>query len=124
MLGLFLIYFIGKAFYDLAQEHNKNNWVFAILGVVSYYGGTIIAGFVFGLLAELGVTDFFIELPEIGLSLFALPIGILTCWVFYKILSNNWSNQSVENVNDALDGDLISRSGNKENSNQGRNENI
>lgn len=119
MLGILLIYFIGKAFYDLAQEHNKNKWVFAILGVVSYYGGTIIAGFVFGLLAELDVTDFFIELPEIGLSLFALPFGLLACWAFYKILSNNWSNQSVENVNDALDGDLISRSGNKENSNQG-----
>lgn len=118
MLGILLIYFIGKAFYDLAQEHNKNKWVFAILGVVSYYGGTIIAGVSFALLAELGVTDFFIELPEFGLSLLAIPFGILTCWAFYKILSSNWSNQSRENVNDALDGELISRTGNTENSNQ------
>ena len=34
MLGLLLIYFIGKYFYDLAAEFEKNKWLYAILGVV------------------------------------------------------------------------------------------
>jgi hypothetical protein len=35
MLGLILIYFVGKAFYDLAGLHGKSQWGFAILGIVS-----------------------------------------------------------------------------------------
>ncbi len=44
MLGLFLLYFIGKIFYQLAEAHNKNKWVFAILGVIAYYAGTFLGG--------------------------------------------------------------------------------
>jgi hypothetical protein len=107
MLGLLLIYFIGKAYYELAHEYNKSRWGFAIVGVVAYYAGAFIAGIIFALLSEFGITDFFIELPEIGLSFLALPFGTLACWALYRILSNNWSNQSLENNNESLDSDLV-----------------
>ncbi len=35
MIELVLIFFVGKAFYDLAGRHKKHQWGFAILG--SYY---------------------------------------------------------------------------------------
>ena len=37
MLGLLLIYWIGKKYYELATEHNRSPWGYAILGVFVYY---------------------------------------------------------------------------------------
>ena len=34
MLGLVLLYWIGKYFYKLAEEYDKSKWGFAILGLV------------------------------------------------------------------------------------------
>lgn len=107
MLGLLLIYFVGKAFYDLAQEHRKSRWGFAILGIVAYYAGTFIAGIFITILAELQVTDFFNDLPELALGFIALPFGILACWAFYRILENHWGNQPKGNNSETLDGDLM-----------------
>lgn len=53
MLALILIYFAGKAFYDLAGKHGKHQWGFAILGVASYYGGIIFGGFLLGIVLEI-----------------------------------------------------------------------
>jgi hypothetical protein len=122
MLGLFLIYFIGKNYYELADKFGKSKWGFAILGVFIYYLGTFISGIFFGVLAEAGVTNFFIELPEFALSLFALPFGIAACWGVYKLLSKQWSNQAIENDNGLLDSDLIRNS--QQDANQNRNENM
>ncbi len=111
MLGLFLIYFIGKSYYELADKFAKSKWGFAILGVVVYYFGTFLAGFLFAILSELGVTSFFIELPDMAMSFFALPFGLLACWGVYKILENKWKNQTVKTVNESLDSDLIGNAG-------------
>lgn len=118
MLGLVLIYFIGKNYYELASKYDKSPWGFAILGVVAYYAGTFMAGMFFGLLAEFGISDFFIELPEIALSFFALPFGLLACWGLYKILLKNWSTQPGKNRYGSLDSDLIESAENKPNHNE------
>ena len=107
MLGLLLIYFIGKSFYNLAEGYKKSAWGFAILGIISYYAGTMLAGLCFGILSELGVTDFFIELPELALGFVALPFGVAACWGFYKILENQWSKQPTSKDDQTLDGDFI-----------------
>jgi hypothetical protein len=44
MLGLVFIYFIGRYYYKLAENHNRSKWGFAVLGVATYYGGTFAAG--------------------------------------------------------------------------------
>ena len=59
MLGLLLLYFVGKYFYNLAKEYNKSNWGFAILGIVVYYGGIIIFSFIIGIVAEIISPGFF-----------------------------------------------------------------
>lgn len=113
MLGLFLIYFIGKKYHELADQFNKSKWGFAILGVVVYYFGTFLAGILFTILNELGVTDFFTDLPGFAVSLFSLPFGILACWGVYKLLENMWKNQSTGTRNESLDGDMIGESDRK-----------
>jgi len=42
MLGILFIYYIGRYFYTLAGRYQKNEWGFAIAGVLSYYGGQVV----------------------------------------------------------------------------------
>lgn len=108
MLGLLLIYFIGKAFYDLALKYEKNKWVFAVLGVVTYYVGTIGGGFLFGLVHIIGWMNIN-NISDIALGLMALPIGLLFVVALYQILKRNWKSQTEERreSSELLDEDLI-----------------
>lgn len=99
MLGILLIYFIGKYFYDLALERGKTKtmqWVFAILGVVIYYVGSFVGGMLLGILGyAFGWFD--IEtMNEFLISLMALPFGILASWGFYMILKKSWKSTDRE----------------------------
>jgi hypothetical protein len=107
MLGLFLIYFIGKAFYQLAFEFEKNNWGFAILGIISYYAGTFIGGIILGIIGLLANSDFMETMPNLAINLIALPFGLLACWGFYKILENRWSRPKTVNPSDTLDSTFL-----------------
>ena len=107
MLGLILIYFVGKAFYDLAGLHGKSQWGFAILGIVSYYAGTFIGGIAIGVLAE--IYAFSIDdTPTLVIGFLTLPAGVLTCWGTYKILERQWSKPAETNSDDeTLDSNLM-----------------
>jgi hypothetical protein len=92
MIGLVLLYFAGKAFYNLAGEHGKSKWGFAILGVLSYYGGLFLGGIAIALFYEFALSKSIDEVNDTLLGLMAIPIGILVCWAFYRILKAMWSN--------------------------------
>ena len=93
MLGILLIYFIGKYFYDLALASSKTKtmqWVFAVLGVVVYYAGSFVGGIIiaiFGYATELYDVE---NMHDLLISVLALPFGVLACWGFYMILKKNW----------------------------------
>ncbi len=111
MLGLILIYFIGKSFYTLAETYHKNQWLYAILGVVSYYVGTFIAGIFIGLYYELYAATSLEDMSDIALGLIALPFGLLACWGFYTLLKKQWeknlSSSDGSSMKDILDDDLL-----------------
>ncbi len=90
MLGLILLYWIGKYFYKLAEEYDKSKWGFAILGIVVYYAGTLIFGFGIGVIAEIISPGFFDGFNETILGLIVLPFGILSCYLLYKYLDKTW----------------------------------
>jgi branched-subunit amino acid ABC-type transport system permease component len=98
MLGFVFMYFIGKYFYELAQKANKTNgimWLFAVLGVISYYVGTFVGGILIGVFAAL--FDINLEYyPEFGITLMAVPFGFLLCFGFYTILKNTWKSKERE----------------------------
>ena len=96
MLGLILIYFIGKKFYDLAQEFGKSAWGFAILGVVIYYVGTFIAGIVIALGYEISNTSID-GMSDLALGFIALPFGVLSCVGLYYYLRNIWQKNKEAN---------------------------
>ena len=84
MLGILLIYFIGKSFYKLAEIYNKQKWVFAILGIATYYAANIFVQLViiYGL-------DYYEN--ELGIALLGIPFGLLAWWGLYTYLKNDWS---------------------------------
>jgi len=103
MLGFVLIYFIGKYFYDLAVKYGKNKWLFAILGVLSYYAGIIILGLAFGVILGLTGNSSFVESNSIILTLINIPLGLLTSWGFYWLLKNNWKKTKPDQSSVLLD---------------------
>ena len=102
IFGLLLLYFIGKYYFELAIKFNKNKWLYAILGVVSYY--------VFGLLFTTIIMVLDIWLFEwgfdwedkYGMSLLVIPIGILSTWVLYSLLERKWEKNFTP-INDEID---------------------
>jgi len=107
MLGLILIYFVGKKFYELAHEHDRSRWGFAIAGVASYYASAICAGVVIATIIEINSPGYLNDANDMWFGLLGIPFGILACWGFYKILENNWSKARVEAQPDTLDGGMI-----------------
>ncbi|UKM64707.1 hypothetical protein GSB9_01264 [Flavobacteriaceae bacterium GSB9] len=103
MLGILLIYFIGKRFYDLAEEYDQSKWLFAILSIIIYYASGIL---VLAIIAVLDMAVFgwgFNWESNFGISLLALPIGLLTLWGFYTLLENRWKKSVVvvkDEIND------------------------
>jgi hypothetical protein len=107
VIGLLLIYFIGKAFYDLADKYEKSKWGYAILGVASYYFGLLLGGFIVGIAVEIFAPGTVTEFSDVALGLMAVPLGLLTCWGIYKLLERNWSNPPIKDNNDILDEHLM-----------------
>ncbi|TXG35261.1 hypothetical protein [Seonamhaeicola maritimus] len=94
MLGLLLIYFIGKRFYDLSIEYNQKKWLYAILSVVVYYAAAMMLGFLLGILDVL--FDWGIDWDNsFGWNLLGIPAGLLAVWGFYIILETKWKKTIV-----------------------------
>ncbi len=111
MISLVLLYFVGKAFYDLAGRHGKGQWLFAILGVGSYYAGLFIGGLLIGIGYEvfIGSVD---DVNQTLLGFVGLPFGVLACWGFYRILESSWENKESTTTftsEDILDSNLIDK---------------
>lgn len=89
MLGILLIYFIGRYFYRLAEGFNQNKWLYAILGIVIYYVGTFVGGIILAIFDELYALGINWE-NNFSLGLIALPFGIITAYLFYFLLQRKW----------------------------------
>lgn len=109
MLGLFLIYFLGKSFYTLAKEYGQKTWKYAILGVVSYYAGTFIAGIFLVILIELFYAGGIETFNEYLLNFIALPFGILSAFLMYKFLEKRLKGETPRKLSDStiLDDEML-----------------
>ncbi|WP_025743522.1 hypothetical protein [Aquimarina pacifica] len=90
MLGLLLLYWIGKYFYKLAEEYNKSKWGFAILGIVVYYGGIIFFSLIIGIIFEITSPGFLDTFNETLLSIIMIPFGMLSSYLLYQYLEKIW----------------------------------
>lgn len=115
MIGLILLYFVGKAFYDLASQNGKNAWLFAILGVASYYAGIFVGGIIIAIGYGLFLDGSIEEVNDTLLGLLGLPFGVLICWGFYRLLKSRWTNKETFSraPGDVLDANLMDRNSDK-----------
>lgn len=95
MLGLLLLYWIGKYYYQLAEKFNKSKWGFAILGIATYYGVMVIAILLFGIICLLAGIEFDFEKNELILSLAGIPFGFAGVYFLYKFLEKKWEKEYV-----------------------------
>jgi len=107
MLGLVLLYVIGRIFYDLATEKGKNGWGYAILGIVSYYAGTFIGGVIMVVLFDLFEWGNLEDINESLIGLMAFPFGLITCWLLHHYLKYHFLVNITETDTDILDADII-----------------
>ncbi|RVT78373.1 hypothetical protein EOD40_03825 [Flavobacterium sufflavum] len=89
MIGLLFIYWIWKAFSNLAIEYNKNKWKYFFFGIVSYYASSVIVGFVLAIV--MGFINGFDSVANenydtSGWNLFFVFFGGLGCYGAYKFL--------------------------------------
>lgn len=106
MLLLITLYFIGRAFYQLAHEYDKGRWQYAIAGIVLFYAGQFLGGI---LIAVIAVSSGF-EInkdSELALGLLALPFGGLAVWLLYRTLKKRWSNINSVSSKDAYNEQII-----------------
>ena len=94
MLGIILIYFIGKKFYQLADQFDKNKWGHAISGVVTYYAGTFLVGLIIGVVIEVWGSISIYDLNDFVLTLIALPFGLLACYGLYTYLKKKYEKNA------------------------------
>ena len=109
MILLVALYYIGKAFYDLASKYSHNKWLYAILGVVSYYVTILLVTLLIGLVGGFYFPEFIENTDERLLGLTTIPFGILACRGFYVYLRKRWSAEDEEHIpqSDLLDDTFI-----------------
>jgi hypothetical protein len=91
MLGLVLIYWIGRKFYDLAARYNRSEWAWAIIGVVIYYAAQIVFGVII-----------YVAFPEMsestmtGLNYFGILVGGGVWYAALTYFEKKWENESYQ----------------------------
>ena len=93
MFGILLIYWVGKYFYQLAIEFNKNKWGFAVLGLATYFGSQLVFGFICGIFNE--IFDLGIDFDGVGVNLLGIPVGAASCYFLHKFLEKKWKREYV-----------------------------
>jgi len=102
MLGLIPLIFIGRWYYQLAHEYNKNRWGFAILGVGIAIVSQVLFGFVTGFIAAATGNLQWLDNPII-ISLIALGFAVICVVIVHNLLRKFWKKAlDIENTNPNL----------------------
>lgn len=91
MIGLLFIYWIWKAFSNLALDYDKSKWKYFFIGLGTYYGGGIIGAIIVAIV--LGIVNGFDSFAnenfnDAGWNIFFVVFGGLACYGAYKLLEN------------------------------------
>jgi len=94
MLSIFLIYYLGKRIYELADKYNKSKWGYALLSVIIFYLGAIILGVIILLgiefIADTAIID---TINDSLLGIAIMPIGFGCWYLFKKYLEKKWDKE-------------------------------
>ncbi|MDZ7934701.1 MAG: hypothetical protein U5M51_07020 [Emticicia sp.] len=92
MLGIILIYWIGRKFYDLATRHDKSQWGWAIAGVAIYYLAQFVFAIIFyGAAPEMAANN------EMLLNILGIVVGGIIWYAALNYLEKKWEAESYDN---------------------------
>ena len=110
MLGVVIIYFLGRSVYRLAETYHKNTWGHAVGSVLFYYLGTFVAGIAIYLLADLNGGNLE-NTSDMAINLMAVPFGLAFWYAYRAFFKHRWA-QAPESDMELLDGDFMRDKGN------------
>ena len=102
MLALILIFYIGRAFYRLAKKHDRSKWLYAIIGVVTYYVAQFLLQVSIAIYLLSGGKNLALG-TELVIALIGMLVGAGVVAVFYYILKRIWENNPKNNYQELLD---------------------
>ena len=104
MISILIIYFIGKYFYQLALKYSQSKCLYAILGILCYYIGSIVfGGLIVGLFIEFFTDSYLENYSDRALGYMLMPFGIGSCVLFHYLLERKWKKSVVvvkDEIND------------------------
>tara|TARA_B100000508_G_scaffold55003_3_gene42737 strand:+ start:116395 stop:116703 length:309 start_codon:yes stop_codon:yes gene_type:complete len=101
MLGIVFIYFLGRSYFRLADEHNRSKWLWGVLGVVFFYALQVLLGLIIGLTAYR-----WSMYNEVALNFIGIGFGLLGSIGIYHLLKYNWSKNKIVNTDSEILDDL------------------
>lgn len=90
------LFYVGFYFYRLAENHKKNKWVFAILGLITFFFGNFLYVLYFRLFNGEDVDE--LTFPKVGEKSFLL--GFIFAFILFQILSTVWNSKKRKRNNE------------------------
>ena len=106
MIGLVLIYWIGKKFSELAKSFGRKPVWPVIIGIVFYFLGQFVLGLIIGVYYELQEPGFK-QFDDMVVNLIGIPFGLLACWGTYMFLEKKWRGSTVSEYDILDDEELL-----------------
>ena len=93
IIGCIFLFYLGFYFYRLAENHKKNRWAFAILGLVTFFFGYLMYILYYRIFIFEGVDNF--TYSEISFKSFVS--GFVLSFVVFQISNFIWNRKSRKN---------------------------
>ena len=85
---LALIYFVGWLFGRLARKHEKQGWLYTIIGIALFLTGSYLGAEIDNLIKYVSPPQSFVYTFSTFLRLL---FPLIFCWVIYHYLKTNWT---------------------------------
>lgn len=92
-LSYIFLFYVGFYFYRLAENHEKNKWLFALIGIATYFLSLII----YPLYLRFFIGDEIEDFDITSISLKSFLIGLIIVFLLFQLLSIIWSRKKKVN---------------------------
>lgn len=102
MLGLLLLYVLGKWLHNLAKKFEKPiKWIYPVLAILTYMVVGVLSVLIIMLITEINGSEYFLNMDSNVLGLLAIPFGVGGVWLLHFLLKRAWSQQKSQQMDDA-----------------------
>jgi len=95
-LGYVFLCYVGFYFFRLAENHNKNKWVFSLVGLATFFIGY----FMYVLYFRVFILEEFSEFSLVEIGYKAFLTGIFITFLLFRLLSFVWDRKKLQNNNE------------------------